>query len=110
MSIPYHQLRTAIFKTYRMLVSVCYLVLEGLLQTTSNGSVKLMKFVDAQRMCRLYEKFILEYYRKEHPELTANTLPMPWQLDDGFGDMLPIMQIDIMLPQGNKVLIIDAKY
>ena len=24
-------------------------------------------------MCRLYEKFILEYYRKEHPELKANS-------------------------------------
>lgn len=109
MSIPYHQLRTAIFKTYRMLVSVCYLVLEGLLQTTSNGSVKLMKFVDEQRMCRLYEKFILEYYRKEHPELTANTLPMSWQLDDGFGDMLPIMQIDIMLSHEVAGMLLYAK-
>ena len=35
---------------------------------------------------------------------------IPWVLDDGFGTMLPIMQSDIMLTQGNKVLIIDAKY
>ena len=25
-----------------------------------------MEFVDEQHMCRLYEKFILEYYRKEN--------------------------------------------
>lgn len=97
-------------QTYRMLISVCYLVVKGLLQTQSDGSTKLMVFLDEQRMCRLYEKFILEYYRKEHPELTANASQIPWQLDDNVGDMLPIMQTDIMLSHGNTVLIIDAKY
>lgn len=97
-------------QTYRMLISVCYLVLKGLLQTTTDGRTKLMQFVDEQRMCRLYEKFILEYYRKEHPEITANASQIPWQLDDDYSDMLPVMQTDIMLSRGNKVLIIDAKY
>ncbi|MGO5020580.1 5-methylcytosine-specific restriction endonuclease system specificity protein McrC [Roseburia faecis] len=97
-------------QTYRMLISICYLVLKGLLQTTTDGSTKLMQFVDEQRICRLYEKFILEYYRKEHSEITANASQIPWQLDDDFSDMLPVMQTDIMLSQGTKVLIIDAKY
>lgn len=97
-------------QTYRMLISICYLVLKGLLQTTTDGSTKLMQFVDEQRMCRLYEKFILEYYRKEHLEITANASQIPWQLDDDFSDILPVMQTDIMLSQGTKVLIIDAKY
>lgn len=97
-------------QTYRMLISICYLVLKGLLQTTTDGSTKLMQFVDEQRMCRLYEKFILEYYRKEHSEITANASQIPWQLDDDFSDMLPVMQTDIMLSQGTNVLIIDAKY
>ena len=69
-----------------------------------------MEFVDEQRMCRLYEKFILEYYRKEYPEITANASQIPWQLDDGIGAMLPVMQTDIMLTYKEKVLIIDAKY
>jgi 5-methylcytosine-specific restriction enzyme subunit McrC len=97
-------------QTYRMLISICYLVLKGLLQTTTDGSTKLMQFVDEQRMCHLYEKFILEYYRKEHPQITANASQIPWQLDDDFGDMLPVMQTDIMLSYHEKVLIIDAKY
>ena len=46
-------------QTYRMLISICYLVIKGLLQTNSDGSIKLMDFIDEQRMCRLYEKFIL---------------------------------------------------
>lgn len=97
-------------QTYRMLISICYLVFKGLLQTQSDGTAKLMDFFDEQRMHRLYEKFILEYYRKEHPELTANASQIPWQLDDDFGDMLPVMQTDIMLTRDEKILIIDAKY
>ena len=97
-------------QTYRMLIAVCYLVLKSLLQTQSDGTTRLMDFLDEQRMCRLYEKFILEYYRKEHPEVTASAAQIPWQLDDGFGDMLPVLQTDIMLTKAEKVLIIEAKY
>lgn len=97
-------------QTYRLLISICYLVVKGLLQTNSDGTTKLMDFLDEQRMCRLYEKFILEYYRKEHPEIIANASQILWQLDDGIGSMLPVMQTDIMLSYQEKILIIDAKY
>ena len=97
-------------QTYRMLISVCYLVIKGLLQTNSDGDTKLMDFLDEQRMCRLFEKFILEYYRKEHSEIKATASQIPWQLDDDMNDMLPVMQTDIMLTKNDKVLIIDAKY
>lgn len=97
-------------QSYQMLMSVCYLILKGLLQTTADGSVKLMHFLDEQRMCRLYEKFILEYYKKEHPEIKASASQISWQLDDEFSSMLPIMQTDIMLSKENTTLIIDAKY
>lgn len=97
-------------QSYRMLISICYLVVKGLLQTNTAGTTKLMDFLDEQRMCRLYEKFILEYYRKEHPEVKASASQIPWQLDDDFGAMLPVMQSDIMLSKGSATLIIDAKY
>ena len=97
-------------QTYRMLISICYLVIKGLLQTNTDGTTKLMDFMDEQRMCRLYEKFILEYYRKEFPKITVNASQIPWALDDGMSDMLPVMQTDIMLSYGSRVLIIDAKY
>lgn len=97
-------------QTYRLLISICYLVVKGLIQTNSDGNTRLMEFIDEQRMCRLYEKFLLEYYRKEYPEITANASQISWQLDDGIGAMLPVMQTDIMLTYREKVLIIDAKY
>jgi len=97
-------------KTYRMLLSICYLVLKGMLQTTDDGDIKITNFIDEQRMCRLYEKFILEFYRKEMPDLNANASKIEWQVDDGYIDLLPEMKTDIMLSKGDSILIIDAKY
>ena len=97
-------------QTYQMLISICYLVVKGLLQTNTKGVTKLMDFLNEQRMSRLYEKFILEYYKKHYPKLSVSSSQIPWALDDGVGDMLPVMQSDIHLQMGNTVLIIDAKY
>lgn len=97
-------------QTYRLLMGVCWLVAKGLLQTQADGRTRLMEFFDEQRMSRLYEAFILEYYRREHPELHAAAPHIPWALDDGFSDMLPTMRSDITLRRDGHVLIIDAKY
>ena len=99
-------------QSYRMLVSICHLVIKGLLQTKSDGSTKLMDFLDDQQMHHLYEKFILEYYNTEykHLKVKASASMMDWQVDDGFRDLLPKMKTDITLTCGDRTLIIDAKY
>lgn len=104
-NIQYHRNN----ETYRMLIFICNLVIKGKLQSESDGLARLLNFTD-EHMCRLYEKFILEYYRKEHPEIKASASQIPWALDDGFSNDLPVMQSDIMLTRGNQVLIVDAKY
>lgn len=97
-------------QTYHLLISICNLVIKGLLHTQTTGETKLMNFFDEQRMCRLYEKFVLEYFRKHYPQISANAEQISWQLDTESNDMLPVMQSDIMLKQGENILIIDAKY
>lgn len=97
-------------QTYRMLISICYLVVKGLLQTQADGKTKIMDSLDDQQMYHLYEKFILEYYKKEYPYIKTNASQIKWQLDDGMGYMLPNLLSDITLEYDNKVLIIDAKY
>ena len=97
-------------RTYRMLMAVCWLVVKGLLQTQSDGTTRMMDFFDEQRMSRLYEKFILEYYRREHPQLHASASFIDWALDDGVAEGLPAMRSDITLSGRGTVLIIDAKY
>ena len=97
-------------QTYRMLITVCWLVAKGLLQTQEDGTTRFSDFLDDQRMSRLYEKFILEYFKREHPELDVGAPHINWALDDGIDDMLPTMRIDILLSLAETTLNIDAKY
>lgn len=97
-------------QNYQMLINICYLIIDSLLLSTETGKSKLPSFLDEQKMCRLYEKFILEYYRYHHPELNANPVQIPWNVDDGIVEFLPVMQTDITIKYKGKTLIIDAKY
>ena len=96
--------------TYRMLIGICQLVLEGMLLTTDKGEYRLATFIKPELMSKLYEKFILEYYNQEHNELDARASQIPWGLDDGVDTLLPVMQTDITLTKDEKTLIINAKY
>ena len=98
--------------TYQMLLYICYFLLNGMLMNTEKGKYKMCAFSD-EHMCRLYEKFILEYYRKHHPELHPRDAQIAWNIDEEASSisMLPILQTDIMLDKSNgRTLIIDAKY
>lgn len=99
---------------YEMLMNLCYFVLDGMLQTTESGEYKLAAFSD-DHMARLYEKFILEYYRTHHPYLSeARAAQVKWNIDaetdQSMIQFLPVMQTDITLRLHDKILIIDAKY
>ena len=97
-------------QTYRMLLSICQLIVEGLLLTTEKGEYKMASFLDDINMNKLYEKFVLEYYSKEFPHLNAKSSIIPWALDDDLGTFLPNMITDITLSNKDKMLIIDTKY
>lgn len=97
-------------QSYKMLLNICYFVLEGLLLSTDKGEYRMATFIDEQRMSRLFEKFVLEYFRYHHPDLSASASQVEWNLDDEVDDFLPIMQTDVTLRKGVRTLIIDAKY
>ena len=90
-------------KTYKMLISICQLIIEGLLQDKREGSKQLMDFIDEQRMSRLYEKFIFEYYKQEFPQLLVTASHIPWSLDNNETTMLPTMKTDIMLSLNKSI-------
>lgn len=98
-------------QSYRMLLNICRLIIDGLLLSTEEGTIKMATFLDDQRMSHLYEKFILEYFRYHHPELRANPDQVQWNLDDDNDMWLPNMITDISLKsKDGRVLILDAKY
>lgn len=98
-------------RSYRMLLYICNFIIEGILLTTESGRYRMREFSD-ERMCRLFEKFILEYYRKEHPQTRAEAKQIGWDADreNSTMDILPILQTDVFLTLGKRSLIIDAKY
>ena len=99
-------------QTYRMIIAVCQLVIKGLLQTSTDGSMRIMDYTDDQTMAKLYEKFILGYYQREHPDIRAYSPQIAWQVTDGYRNLLPTMQSDIVISnkQTKTTLIIDAKF
>ena len=101
-------------RNYELLLNICYLLLNGMLQTTEDGNYKLMSFSD-EHMEKLFERFVLEYYKQHHRELSPSAPQIKWDIDDSEADnsliqFLPKMQTDITLHKGGKTLIIDAKY
>lgn len=99
-------------QTYRMIIAICQLVIKGLLQTTADGSTRIMDYADDQTMAKLYEKFILGYFQREHPDIKAYSPQIAWQVTDGYRSLLPTMQSDIVISnkRTRKTLIIDAKF
>ncbi|PLS31225.1 5-methylcytosine-specific restriction protein C [Bifidobacterium margollesii] len=101
-------------ETYRMLIGICRLVVNGLLQGSQSGKTLLMDFLDDQQLHQLYEKFLFEYYAQEWRDAVKVTHHrIPWMIDEdgsSCAECLPVMQPDVVLDDGHDVLIIDAKY
>lgn len=99
-------------RTYQMLHSLCYFLLQSRLLTTESGDVKMERFSDAH-MNLLFQRFVMEYYKRKHPEYKAQAKQIKWDLCENesvSASMLPIMQTDITLALGGRTLIIDTKY
>ena len=98
-------------RTYQMLLYLCYFVVSDILLTTDRGNYRMKQFSD-ENMCRLYEKFIWEFYKRHYPELNAEASQIDWNVQKDVSDMnvLPIMKTDVMLHFACRTLIIDAKY
>ena len=99
-------------QTYKMLMNICYFILDGMLMTTESGKYRMATFSD-EHMNRLFEKFVLEYYRRHFPKLSAHPDLIDWDISDremAVIDSLPEMKTDITLHCGDRTLIIDTKY
>jgi 5-methylcytosine-specific restriction enzyme subunit McrC len=98
-------------QTYRLLINICYLTIQGLLQTQADGTTKLMQFLNDDYMHHLFESFVREYYKKEFPQYHPRRSYIDWAVDDKEDlPFLPEMQTDTTLSHNDKILIIDTKY
>ena len=101
-------------QNYEMLMNVCYFVLDGMIQTTNKGDYKMTTFSD-EYIHRLYEKFVLEYFKQHHSYLSeARAAQVKWDLssdtEESMIRFLPVMQTDIFLRYKEQIHIIETKY
>lgn len=64
-------------------------------------------------MEKLYQRFILQYFKAHHPELSPHARQISSALNSAQSSgtrQLPIMQIDDTLNNGQSEFVIDAKY
>lgn len=99
---------------YRFLLSVCRLIHEQLLINEHSGEATFTSFSE-ERMERLYEDFIIEFYRREQDRYRVNHRGrvIAW-VDKGTPDhhrsKLPRMEADVILEAESRRIIMDAKY
>ncbi len=99
---------------YRFLLSICRLIHEQLLVDEHTGDAKFTE-ISEKRMEKLYEDFIIEFYRREqkHYQVNRRGRTITW-VDEGtsekFQSKLPRMEADVILESPNRRIIMDAKY
>jgi 5-methylcytosine-specific restriction enzyme subunit McrC len=75
-------------QNYEMLLNVCYFVLDGMIQTTDKGRYKMTAFSE-EHMHRLFEKFVLEYYKRHHSYLSeVRAAQIKWDLSENTNESI----------------------
>jgi len=99
---------------YKFLLSICEVVAGSWLIDETTGEHRFRDFMrDPKKMARLYENFILNFFRIERPDLDVRKEKIKWaasSVDDDMLIYLPGMETDISIRDGDRTLIIDAKY
>lgn len=98
-------------QNYKLLINVCYFVIDGLLLSDSQGRYLMSTFLKDDKMHQLYQNFVYRYYKFHYRYLKVCAQEVKWNLDEESNDyLLPKMLTDITLSKENKKLIIDTKY
>lgn len=99
---------------YRFLLSVCRLIHEQLLVDERSGAARFAAFSE-ERMDRLYENFIIGFYKREQSRYEVNQggRGIRW-VDEGTPahqrGRIPRMAADVILEAPDRRIIMDAKF
>jgi len=98
-------------QNYRMIVGICELLHNGLIPREEQGRVTFASYIKDSAMAKLYERFILNFYRVELASYRVYSGHIPWDLSAGSDNsLLPVMKTDIEIEGSGTKLIIDTKY
>jgi 5-methylcytosine-specific restriction enzyme subunit McrC len=99
---------------YGFLLHICELLHHGLFPEQAGSAGAFASLLDdEQRMSRVFERFVRNFFRQEQEELEVSSERIDWDLSDGVGmslELLPQMQTDVSLRSPERTIIVDTKY
>lgn len=100
---------------YQMIMNVCKLFRYGLVANNDSEDIKFVDFIQESKMEEVFEKFILNWYKKNlSSDFIVSNPKIKFIIPDDEEklDYLPDMQTDIVLynKKTNKKMIMDAKF
>ena len=101
-------------RIYRLLLDVCRLIHGCLVPEPSGNRLLFRDFLqDEERMHRLFERFVRNFYRHEQNAFSVGRETILWLTTPTAGEdlsLLPRMETDISLTSRERKIVIDAKY
>ena len=99
---------------YAFLLHVCELVHHGLFPEQQGAAAPFASLMeDEERMNRVFERFVRNFFRQEQDELDVSSELIDWDLSDKEAialELLPNMRTDVSLRGPHRTVIIDTKY
>lgn len=99
---------------YGFLLNVCELIHQNSLPTEKPGEWAFVDFRrDENKMNKLFEAFLLNFYKRELPEWRVKREYLTWQLkgrSEADTTFLPRMETDISMESDHEKIIMDAKF
>lgn len=96
-------------QSYKLMLYLAELYYKKQLIQTTESDVFVKDILDEQKLSALYERFVLEYFKKHHSYLNPGSYHIDW-ISENNSNLIPKMKTDITLKGKNSTLIIDTKY
>lgn len=97
---------------YKFIINICKLVHSKLILDRNSDESGGKFFIDKNEnktMHRIYEKFVLNFYKFHYPNFTIKPQIIKWKFENN-RSFIPNMKTDITIYNNEKCLIIDTKY
>ena len=100
---------------YKFIINICKLVYNNLILDKNSNENSGKFYIDKNEkktMHRIYEKFVLNYYKINYQNFKVEPKPIKWQIKNDNFNFIPNMKTDITIYDYNKqkCLIIDTKF
>jgi 5-methylcytosine-specific restriction enzyme subunit McrC len=99
---------------YVFLLNICELIYDQLLADERTGRSRFRNFLrDEDRMNRLFQGFVYNFYKREQKEFKVGAPKIYWQAEPdpaGAAEYLPEMRTDVCLMKPDRKIILDCKY